>query len=204
MATTGATTLCPEADVRKVGEVDSWRSGRGTMDTALGGKTMDEPYSSAVRDALAADPQGFAVVAEKSHAITLSDGRNKIQIETEKYYSISMTIVWIEPQGRQYRLRSIQEILDPTTAKNEIKEGMDIADRFEEAKRELNKEREIKFLYDFVYCTVAQALRFIGRYRDVIVATDDHFRAKYDDGERQLMERLTRGKPLQGWRPTYT
>lgn len=75
---------------------------------------MIEPYAAIVNSFLNDFSKiGFSKSQESDYSVKFSDGKNAIEIATEKYYQPNLTTRFVDENGRKFSIRIIRELLAP-------------------------------------------------------------------------------------------
>lgn len=152
---------------------------------------MIEPYASVVNSALTEfTSNGFMKVNETDYSVSFSDGKNIIEISTEKYYHPGLTTCLIDESGKKYSMRLLREILSPSELERDSAELSVLKKRYGLDDSNADRRLQNEGLTAYVTLAIRQFLNFLSSYRSELLSNLESYQAEYAIREASLLKSL--------------
>lgn len=150
---------------------------------------MIEPYAAIVNSFLGGFSKlGFSKLQESDYLIVFSDGRNAVEIITEKYYHPSLTARLVDENGAKFSVRIVREILAPDQLRKDSSELDAIKLQYHLDDSGNDKNTREQGIAAYVQLAIAHLLDFLSSYEKEL--SSGSYKSEYATREKAALKSI--------------
>lgn len=150
---------------------------------------MIEPYAAIVNSFLNGFSKiGFSKLQESGYSMVFSDGKNFVEISTEKYYHPSLTARLVDENGTKFSVRIMREILAPDQLCKDSSELDAIKIQYHLADVGIDKSTREQGIAAYVQLAIAHLLDFLSSYEKELFSGS--YKSEYATREKAALKNV--------------